>query len=125
MKILVVDDCPDTCHLIEKFLEAGPYEVHVVHDGLAALASYDQGGYDLILMDIQLPQLDGVGATIEIRNKESRQEAAKTPIFALVGDPGEDNEGYYLAGDFDREETLKTIRNMLTNKKLSNALGKA
>ncbi len=28
--------------------------------------------------------------------------AAKTPIFALVGNPGEDNEGYYLAGDFDR-----------------------
>lgn len=102
MKILVVDDCPDTCRLIEKFLEAGPYEVHVVHDGLAALESYDQGGYDLILMDIQLPQLDGVGATMEIRNKESRQAAAKTPIFALVGDPGEDNDGYYLAGDFDR-----------------------
>ena len=102
MKILVVDDCPDTCRLIEKFLEAGPYEVHVVHDGLAALECYDQGGYDLILMDIQLPQLDGVGATIEIRNKESRREAAKTPIFALVGNPGDDNEGYYLAGDFDR-----------------------
>ncbi len=102
MKILVVDDCPDTCRLIEKFLEKEPYEVHVVHDGLAALESYDQGGYDLILMDIQLPQLDGVGATMGIRLKEARQEAAKTPIFALVGDPGEDNDGYYLAGDFDR-----------------------
>ena len=102
MKILVVDDCTDTCRLIEKFLEEGPYEVHVVHDGLTALESYEQGGYDLILMDIQLPQMDGVVTTMEIRNKESGQEAPKIPIFALVGDPGEDNEGYYLAGDFDR-----------------------
>ena len=102
MKILVVDDCTDTCRLIEKFLEQVPYAVHVVHDGLTALESYNQGEYDLILMDIQMPQMDGVAATMEIRNKESGQEAAKTPIFALVGDPGEDNDGYYLAGDFDR-----------------------
>ena len=122
MKILVVDDCSDTCRMIEKFLEEEAFEVHVVHDGLAALESYNQGGYDLILMDIQLPQMDGVVATMEIRNKESGQEAIKTPIFALVGDPGEDNDGYYQAGDFDRclikpvskDDLLKAIQTLPT-----------
>ena len=102
MKILVVDDCLDTCRLIEEFLEKGPYEVHVVNDGVAALQSYEEDDYDLILMDIQLPHLDGVGATMEIRNKEAGREVSKIPIFALVGNPGEAQESYYLAADFDR-----------------------
>lgn len=102
MKILVVDDCPDTCRLIERFLESGPFDVDVVNDGVRALDKYQDNQYDLILMDIQLPHLDGVGATMEIRNKESLQDIPKTPIFALVGDSSNDDDGYYLAGDFDR-----------------------
>ena len=101
MKILVVDDCEDTCRLIAKFLEQGPYDIDVANDGVAALEKYDGGKYELILMDIQLPRLDGVGATMEIRDKESGKKIPKTPIFALVGDPGEEDEGYHLAGDFD------------------------
>ena len=101
-KILVVEDCPDTCRLIERFLEHGPYEVDTVHDGLAALEQYGKKKYDLILMDIQLPELDGVGATMEIRNHERLSELVKTPIVALVGNPEADEGGHYLAGDFDR-----------------------
>lgn len=102
MKILVVDDCEDTCRLIEKFLEQGPYDVDVANDGVVAIEMYDEAKYDLILMDIQLPRLDGVGATMEIRDREFNSKNTKTPIFALVGDPGEDNDGYYQAGDFDQ-----------------------
>ncbi len=102
MKILVVDDCEDTCRLIEKFLEQGPYDVDVANDGVVAIEMHDDAKYDLILMDIQLPRLDGVGATMEIRDREFNKKNTKTPIFALVGDPGEDNDGYYQAGDFDQ-----------------------
>ncbi len=99
LKILVAEDCKDTCTLIESFLEQGPYDVDIVNDGLAALEKHEAGEYDLILMDIQLPRLDGVGATMEIRNKETKR-ASKTPIFALVGSSSE-ADGYYHAADFD------------------------
>ena len=100
LKILVVDDCQDTCRLIESYLNKGPYNVDIVNNGVAALEQHATGEYDLILMDIQLPGLDGVRATIEIRNRES-ESASKTPIFALVGSASE-ADGSYLAADFDR-----------------------
>jgi signal transduction histidine kinase/CheY-like chemotaxis protein len=100
LKILVVDDCEETCRLIESFLSNGPYSVDVVHDGLVALERHDAVSYDLILMDIKLPGLDGVGATMEIRNKEMKDDV-KTAIFALVGSSSE-KEGYYHAADFDQ-----------------------
>ena len=99
-KILVVDDCEETCKLIEKYLEDTPYDVDVIHDGLVALERHETGEYGLILMDIQLPGLDGVGATMEIRNKET-ENGSRTAIFALVGSASED-EGYYHAADFDQ-----------------------
>jgi signal transduction histidine kinase/ActR/RegA family two-component response regulator len=100
LKILVVDDCIDTCRLIELFLEKSPYEVVVVNDGGAALEKHATGEYDLILMDIQLPDTNGVSATIEIHNRES-ESASKTPIFALVGNSSE-ADGSFLSADFDQ-----------------------
>ena len=98
-KVLVVDDCEETCRMIENFLEDTSYDVDVVHDGLVALEKFESSSYNLILMDIQLPGLDGVGVTMEIRNKET-EGTPRTPIFALVGSSSED-EGYYHAADFD------------------------
>lgn len=127
LKILVVDDCKDTCRLIERFLEKGPYEVESVHNGKAALEKHETGEYDLILMDIQLPDLDGVSATIEIRNKETKS-AAKTPIFALVGSSSQ-ADGSYLAADFDlclikpisRSKLLEALTNLnIPGKKIVN-----
>ncbi len=100
LKILVVDDCTDTCKLIERFLQKGHYDVDIVNDGKAALEKHAAGDYDLILMDIQLPGLDGISATIEIRNREA-EKTSKTPIFALVGSAGQ-ADGEYLAADFDQ-----------------------
>jgi signal transduction histidine kinase/CheY-like chemotaxis protein len=100
LKVLVVDDCEETCRLIESFLSNGPYDLEVVHDGLVALERHAAGSYDLILMDIQLPGLDGVGATMEIRGKET-EGVQRTAIFALVGSTSE-KEGYYHAADFDQ-----------------------
>ena len=100
LKILVVDDCEETCRLIESFLANGPYVIDIVNDGLVAVEKHATGEYDLILMGIQLPGLDGVGATMEIRNKEAG-DVSRTAIFALVGSSSE-QEGYYHAADFDQ-----------------------
>ncbi len=125
MKILIVDDCQDTCRLIESYLKKCPYDVDIVNNGVTALEQHATGEYDLILMDIQLPGLDGVSATIEIRNKES-ESASKTPIFALVGSSSE-ADGSYLAADFDqclikpvsKEKLLEAITTLnVTDKKI-------
>jgi len=100
LKILVVEDCRETCKMIERFLEKSLYDVDVVNDGMAALEKHETRDYDLILMDIQLPGLDGISATIEIRNRENESDS-KTPIFALVGSSSE-AAGDYLAADFDQ-----------------------
>jgi signal transduction histidine kinase len=100
LSILVADDCKETCKLIETLLKDTPYDVDVAHDGLAALEKYDSGNFGLILMDIQMPGLDGIGATMEIRDQESKG-ASRTAIFALVGESSE-QEGYYHAADFDQ-----------------------
>jgi hypothetical protein len=100
LKILVVDDCKDTCKLIERFLQKGHYDVDIVNDGQSALKRHSTGDYDLILMDIHLPGMDGISATIEIRNREVKK-ASKTPIYALVGSAGQ-ADGEYLAADFDQ-----------------------
>jgi CheY-like chemotaxis protein len=99
-KILIADDCEETCKLMSKYLEDTPYDVEVVHNGIEALKKYDSAKYDLILMDIQMPEMDGVGTTMEIRSRESKG-ATKTPIFAMVGDSS-DEDGYHLAADFDQ-----------------------
>jgi signal transduction histidine kinase/CheY-like chemotaxis protein len=100
LKILIVDDCIDTCRLIERFLEKGQYNVDIVNDAEAALEKHESGEYDLILMDIQLPGLDGISATIEIRDREA-ERASKTTIFALVGSSSQ-ADGEYIAADFDQ-----------------------
>jgi len=100
LNILVVDDCKDTCKLIERFLQKGHYGVDIVNDGKAALEKHSTGKYDLILMDIHLPGMDGISATIEIRQREIKK-ASKTPIYALVGNAGQ-ADGEYLAADFDQ-----------------------
>lgn len=100
LKILVVDDCSDTCRLIERFLEKSAYDVDIVNDGKTALERHAAGDYDLILMDIHLPGMDGISATIEIRDREI-DKSSKTPIFALVGSAGQ-ADGEYLAADFDQ-----------------------
>ncbi|NIQ00619.1 MAG: response regulator, partial [Nitrospinaceae bacterium] len=102
MNILVVDDCEDTRKLIGKFMEDIPCQIYFAGNGLEALEKHDEHQYDLILMDIQMPEMDGVGATIEIRKKEVAKKVGKTPIIAMVGNPGVQDEGYYLAADFDR-----------------------
>ena len=100
MKILVVEDCEETCQLIGSYLATGSYDVDIVNNGLIALEKHGTGNYDLILMDIKLPGLDGVGATMEIRNKETQGDS-RTAIFALV-DSSSEEDGYYHAADFDQ-----------------------
>jgi two-component system, sensor histidine kinase and response regulator len=59
MRLLIVDDDVELCSLLKEFLEREGYAVQCVHEGHAALDLAQQGGFDLIILDVMLPGLDG------------------------------------------------------------------
>jgi two-component system cell cycle response regulator DivK len=80
--VLVVEDSDDTRLLIRKFLEAQGYGVVEAGDGIEAVAAARRYSPDLILMDLNLPGLDGLAAAEEIR---ARSEYCRhPPVIALT-----------------------------------------
>ena len=85
LKILFADDSTDNRTLIRAFLKKTPYHLDEVENGRQAIDSFVAAGdYDLVLMDIQMPVVDGYAATRAIRNWERGHNRARTPIIALT-----------------------------------------
>jgi CheY-like chemotaxis protein len=83
-KILVAEDSADNRFLIEAILRNQPYALDFVADGESALKKFTLQHYDLVLMDVQMPILDGYEATRRMRVWEQSQGATRTPILALT-----------------------------------------
>jgi CheY-like chemotaxis protein len=81
-RILLAEDNPVNQKVALRLLENLDYRVEVVADGLSAVAAWQTGRFDLIIMDCQMPQMDGYEATREIRRLEAGR--CRTPIVALT-----------------------------------------
>ncbi len=84
LRILLVEDNIDNQNLGKKILENAGYNVDIAWNGEVAVESVRRSHYDLILMDVQMPVMDGFSATREIREWERENEYARTPIIALT-----------------------------------------
>lgn len=84
LKILLADDSADNRLLIRAFLKRTPHRLDEAEDGEAALRKFRAGRYDLILMDVQMPVLDGLETARRIRRLERETGAAHVPIIALT-----------------------------------------
>jgi PAS domain S-box-containing protein len=83
LRILVAEDNAVNQKLVARLLEKKGHNVKVVVNGREALGALEQGTYDLVLMDMQMPEMDGFEATGELRKRE-KQTGLHTPIVALT-----------------------------------------
>jgi len=96
INILVAEDNQVNRVVVLKSLEKLGYATHAVENGLLAVEAWRRGGFDLVLMDCQMPEMDGYQATLAIRQEEART-GAHIPIIALTANA--------MRGD--REECLR------------------
>jgi CheY-like chemotaxis protein len=97
-KILVAEDVELNQYLARHMIESWGWEVDIAVNGKEALLLVQQNRYDLVLMDIQMPEMDGVEATKRIRQLEDTHKAA-IPIVALTANALKgDRERFLVAG---------------------------
>ena len=84
MQILLAEDVEENAVVIQAFLGSTLHKIDIVEDGLQAFEKYKMVRYDLVLMDVQMPVMDGFTATKKIRAWEKEQHMQATPILALT-----------------------------------------
>lgn len=84
LNILLVDDSEDNRVLIESYLKKSSHRIETAENGKAAVAKFRDGEYDIVLMDMQMPVMDGYTATREIRKWEMETGKSQTPVIALT-----------------------------------------
>jgi CheY-like chemotaxis protein len=90
LRILMADDSPDNRALIRAYLKKTPYALEEAENGQEAIDKFIVGQFDLVLMDIQMPIVDGYQATSAIRGWERANNRDRTPIVALTASALED-----------------------------------
>ena len=98
-RVLVVEDNPVNQMVAAGLLEALGFETHTADDGVAALDAWREGDFDLVLMDVQMPRLDGYAATRAIRAEEP--PGSRVPVVAMTAAAVEGERDRCLAAGMD------------------------
>ena len=101
LRILAAEDNATNQMVLSTIIQIFGAELEIVGDGAKAVEAWDIGDYDVILMDIQMPVMDGMTATSEIRRRETLQKRARTPIIALSANAMVHQIKEYLAVGMD------------------------
>ncbi len=84
LHILLVEDSPDNRTITLAYLQDTPYQIDIAENGAMACEKFRAGHYDLVLMDRQMPVMDGLTATRAIRAWEQANHRPPVPIIALT-----------------------------------------
>jgi two-component system response regulator CpxR len=113
--ILIIDDDTELTALLAEFLDREGFKVDIAHDGLSGLERASKGNYDLLVLDLMLPGMDGFDVLKELRTK------SRMPVIVLTA-RGEDEDRIvglelgaddYLAKPFNPRELLARIKAIL------------
>ncbi len=123
LNILLVEDSPDNQLLIQSYLKQTPHHLDVADNGQIAVDKVKSGRYDVILMDMQMPVLDGCSATKAIRAWERKHEMTPTTIVALTAMAIKEEAGRIFEAGCNAHVT-KPIKKAILLKVLSTVKGK-
>ena len=84
LKVLLVDDSHDNLLLVHAYFKKLPYAIDDAENGAVAVEKFKTGTYDVVLMDIEMPVMDGYTATRAIRAIEHESGRRRVPIIALT-----------------------------------------
>jgi CheY-like chemotaxis protein len=121
-KILIVDDSQELLDVISEYMETSGFTVNSTTQSLDALRLIAVTGYDVVVSDIHMPEMDGLELMAQIKNKHPG-----LPVVLITGysvsearkiamEKGADA---FVAKPFHMKEILDVVNNLLNNKKLS------
>jgi CheY-like chemotaxis protein len=111
-RVLVAEDCPDSRQAVCSFLSHAGFDVTPAENGRVAVALSRAGKFDLVLLDMQMPEVDGYEAARQLRG-----DGFRGPVIALTGDvqPGDEQACHeagcdeYLAKPWDPKHLMKVV----------------
>ena len=101
LKLLVADDSQDNRFLISSFLKESKVELDLAVDGLSAIEKFKTGIYDIVFLDIQMPEMDGFEAVAKLRGLEAANKCARTRIVAFTAMATREDVDKALSAGFD------------------------
>ncbi|MFZ2289088.1 MAG: response regulator, partial [Halopseudomonas yangmingensis] len=84
LRVLCADDVEENLELLQLTLQRAGHQVSLARNGQQACALFARQPFELVLMDVQMPDMDGLDATREIRRIEAAQGRSRTPVIALT-----------------------------------------
>lgn len=120
--VLAVDDDPFTIKALERYLRPEGIEVISASSGETGLARLEKGGVDLVVLDLNLPGIDGFETCSRIKGDESTRSIPVIMLTAAYVDSGNQQRGYevgadaYMAKPFLRGALLGNVRALLDGK---------
>jgi len=121
LRLLAAEDNPTNQKVLAAVMGSLGIDIDIVADGKAAVEAWRDGGYDLILMDVQMPVMDGIAAARKIRAVEQKDGRKRTPIVALTANALTHQIEEYLAAGMD-DHVAKPIEIAKLYEAISNAL---
>jgi DNA-binding response OmpR family regulator len=124
-KILVIDDEPDVTYTIKNILEDHGFEVDTFTDSILALDNYKANFYDLIILDIKMPKMDGFQLYTKIREKDHRVKICFLTAIATFNEDFRQtrmtlgktiNEDYFIQKPIIIENLVKKLTSIMNLK---------
>jgi DNA-binding response OmpR family regulator len=121
-KVFLIDDEPDVTFTLEKVLEGNGFKVESFTDPIAALNNYKVNFYDLIILDIKMPKMDGFELYIKIREKDPKVKICFLTTIPIFNEKFRKrrlemgktvNEDYFIQKPITTEDLIKKLTSIM------------